>query len=454
MTEEEIKFRRDDVERAFIKKRNHAQTAQILKNAGISLQHPNYKDYYRTTLGYVHETHRFSIYNETAAQQKEIFDALSAKLAGGISVAEYQDELVSFRYQRAAFQFENSGGHGAEYSGYPNVKRIIDETIREGVMVRKDEQPYYPPEFYDEKGNLHGRIVMDIPWKIQSESAMYNIAMLVDKYTDIEFCDNAFIVKGQKVGPQRFFSSKKHLIERFFNKLKASPESLDMSDEALYNTLKNRDYAAFMKLNKERGISRHMRNADLRLVLKDEVLFGEITARLNKDIITREGLLSAIAYVAEDFKRDADIVKRESAKSTLGEINRVMFSIVPYDIATQATWRNWRTCMHANGMYHDYVFLNIGLGSIVAYGYNKDQPQKMISRVLIHAFKSMKGEVAYRANHRIYGKENLGFRKAVDMCVAHFNRGRTGIYDFHPELYSEDGVSVLNLNKNQARHIR
>ncbi|MBQ9035201.1 MAG: hypothetical protein IJ099_04480 [Alphaproteobacteria bacterium] len=117
---------------------------------------------------------------------------------------------------------------------------------------------------------------------------------------------------------------------------------------------------------------------------------------------------------------------------------------MPEDLATQSTLRNWKSCMHTTGCNHQFVDDSICLGSIVAYGYDSQNPQKSVSRLLIHPYYDENGNVAYKVNDRIYGKDNTGFRKAVEKATEHFNEGKVGSFELANGLYNDNG-NIRNL---------
>lgn len=348
-------------------------------------------------------------------------------------------------HQRVASQFQHADGSYAYDATYEDMRKKLNETIQSDMDMRKTNNTTYPREFYTQNGSLQ-RVVMDIPLDMQEESAMQNIDMIVAKYKDkgVDFssAENAFIVKGQKVGPEKFFTSKISKLDGFLDKLAKDGTILDLNDDELFDILQKGDYKKFIELGKQRGMSRNKTNEALRAALKDEVVFHEICS----EGVERSQLVNKMRNLSENFAKTAQLVSKESEKAVLGRVDRVMFSVVPEDLATQSTLQNWKSCMHTTGCNHRYVDDSIGLGSIVAYGYDSQNPQKSVSRLLIHPYYDENGNVAYKVNDRIYGKDNTGFRRAVESATQHFNKGSmSGVYSLPFELYDDNKFRSFTL---------
>lgn len=441
---DEIQFRTWDIERRDIRARNIEKTLSILEAAGITPENPNYKRYYNATMINVNNAYRFSYNGETDAMLDKVLDDFSETIKDpNVSIDDYERVTKEFLQQRVSQQFQKADGGFGDDNPYEVTRGILNETIRTGMQMRKEFDTDYPPEFYTEGGSLQ-RLVMDIPLDMQAESAMRNIDMIVAKYKDngIEFssAENAFIVKGQKVGPEKFFTSKSTRLGNFLEKYENDSSILDLKDDELFGVLEKGNYEEFLELGRQRAMAvpRDKTNEALRAALKDEVIFHEICA----DGIKRDELVDKMKNLSDNFTKSAKLVSKESEKDVLGRVDRVMFSAVPEDLATQSTLRNWRSCMHATGCNHRFVDDTIGLGAIVAYGYDSQNPQKSVSRLLILPYKNEKGEVAYKVNDRIYGIDNTGFRRAVAGATKHFNEGKSGTFEFIEGFYNDNGGNM------------
>ena len=440
--EDPFVFRSDNEERLVIAERNKQAAASILSQAGISEDNPLYNQYYAHTLANVHHAGRYGGYDK---QIEQMF--VETLQDPELSLEQYKEASKRFEAQFAEKQMQNATGsvfnEAKNNTPFHEMRSILNKTTLDGVEMRNSLGTTFPKEFYDENGSLKRRLVVEIPPELMGNSAMGAIGTITKEYENISFdrASNSFMVKGKPIGPEKFFKNKKELLDKF------DAEKLDMSDTELLGVLQEGDYNKFLELRKNRGMSRDRRNEMLRNVLNDEVVLGEVSKKFRNTELNKQNISDVVKSVAEDFGSKAQIVRTESEKATLGGIDRVMFSVSPADVARQSTFQDWKSCMHAVGCNHRYVDDSIGVGSIVAYGYSSDDPQKMVSRLLIHPYTSNKGTVAYGVNDRIYGKENLAFREVVNKVVTEkFNAGKIGAFKLNSNLYNDNaGKNILGL---------
>ena len=386
MQEEELfTFRSDEQERLAIAERNKQAAASILSQAGISEDNPLYNQYYAHTLANVHHAGRYGGYDK---QIEQMF--VETLQDPELSLEQYIEASKRFEAQFAEKQMQNATGsvfnESKNDTPFQEVRDILNKTTLDGVEMRKNQNTTFPKEFYDENGSLKRRLVVEIPPELMGNSAMGAIATITKEYKNISFdrASNSFMVKGKPIGPEKFFKNKKELLDKF------DAEKLDMSDTELLGVLQEGDYNKFLELRKNRGMNRDRRNEMLRNVLNDEVVLGEVSKKFRNTELNKQNISDMVKSVAEDFGSKAQIVRTEAEKATLGGIDRVMFSVSPADVARQSTFQDWKSCMHAVGCNHQYVDDSIGVGSIIAYGYSSDDPQKMVSRLLIHPLRVIK----------------------------------------------------------------
>ena len=443
-------FRSDDEERVVIAERNKQAAASILSQAGISEDNPLYNQYYAHTLANVHHAGRYGGYDK---QIEQMF--VETLQDPELSLEQYKEASKRFEAQFAEKQMQNATGsvfnESKNNTPFQEVRDILNKTTLDGVEMRNSLSATFPKEFYDENGSLKRRLVVEIPPELMGNSAMGAIGTITKEYKNISFdrASNSFMVKGKPIGPEKFFKNKKELLDKF------DVEKLDMSDTELLGVLQEGDYNKFLELRKNRGMNRDRRNEMLRNVLNDEVVLGEVSKKFRNTELNKQNISDVVKSVAEDFGSKAQIVRTESEKATLGGIDRVMFSVSPADVARQSTFQDWKSCMHAVGCNHQYVDDSIGVGSIIAYGYSSDDPQKMVSRLLIHPYTSNKGTVAYGVNDRIYGKENLAFREVVNKVVTEkFNAGKIGAFKLNENLYNDNaGKNILRLFPSDMKNV-
>ena len=451
MQEEDLfVFRSDDEERVVIAERNKQAAASILSQAGISEDNPLYNQYYAHTLANVHHAGRYGGYDK---QIEQMF--VETLQDPELSLEQYIEASKRFEAQFAEKQMQNADGSVFNWeknnTPFQEMRGILNKTTLDGVEMRKNQNTTFPKEFYDENGSLKRRLVVEIPPELMGNSAMGAIGSITKEYKNISFdrASNSFMVKGKPIGPEKFFKNKKELLDKF------DAEKLDMSDTELLGVLQEGDYNKFLELRKNRGMNRDRRNEMLRNVLNDEVVLGEVSKKFRNTELNKQNISDVVKSVADDFGSKAQIVRIESEKATLGGIDRVMFSVSPADVARQSTFQDWKSCMHAVGCNHQYVDDSIGVGSIIAYGYSSDEPQKMVSRLLIHPYTSNKGTVAYGVNDRIYGKENLAFREVVNKVVTEkFNAGKVGAFKLNENLYNDNaGKNILRLFPSDMKNV-
>ena len=451
MQEEDLfTFRSDEQERLAIAERNKQAAASILSQAGISEDNPLYNQYYAHTLANVHHAGRYGGYDK---QIEQMF--VETLQDPELSLEQYIEASKRFEAQFAEKQMQNAEGsvfnEAKNNTPFQEMRGILNKTTLDGVEMRNSLNTTFPKEFYDENGSLKRRLVVEIPPELMGNSAMGAIGTITKEYKNISFdrASNSFMVKGKPIGPEKFFKNKKELLDKF------DAEKLDMSDTELLGVLQEGDYNKFLELRKNRGMNRDRRNEMLRNVLNDEVVLGEVSKKFRNTELNKQNISDVVKSVAEDFGSKAQIVRTEAEKATLGGIDRVMFSVSPADVARQSTFQDWKSCMHAVGCNHRYVDDSIGVGSIIAYGYSSDNPQKMVSRLLIHPYTSNKGTVAYGVNDRIYGKENLAFREVVNKVVTEkFNAGKVGAFKLNNNLYNDNaGKNILRLFPSDMKNV-
>lgn len=460
---EDFEFRTDDLERQQIVQRNKEATARILEKAGITPDNPNYQRYYNATISNVHAAGRFTLYDGEV--ENYLIETIKSD---DVTIEQYEAATKQFRAQMAEKQVTDATGSVFKNNvdmSYGNMRDIMKETTKSGVEMRKTNNPYIPADFYDENGVMR-RLVVNIPDNIQQQSAAGIINVTQSKYENVSFnsAENIFEVSGkngksQKIGPEKFFKNRAEMLDdKFLARLGDSAEALDMNDTELFDIIKKGDYEAFQELRKSRGMSGNKTNQLLRNALGDEIVFKEISGKLAQtDNLTKESFMATVKGTADEFSGQAAIISKEAEKSVLdtGGIDRVRFSTLPSDLAQQSTFQDWKSCMHAVGCNHRYVDDSIGAGSIIAYGYNSKNPQKMVSRLLIHPYTNDKGEVAYKVNNTIYGKENLGFRQTVDAVVAEkWNKGKNGVFTVASGLYDDnhtgESIALVSVDHGKA----
>lgn len=435
-------FRDDTLEREKVAEFNIEASKRILSLAGITEDNPSYKKYFALTARNVHVTFLYGTYNDSV---EEMF--IETLKNEEMSVDQYEHITEDYYKNIIERQQAEAIGGFAGPMKYNVLRETIDATVMSGIKMREKLTPKFPKEFYDENGDIRPRVVVEIPYEMQEESALGMIRSYAIGHRGISFDreNNVILVEGKPVGPEKFFKNKREFLEdKFLGKLNKDEKLLDMEDEELFGILRSGSYQDFLELKKQRGMAKDRRNEALRGAIADECIFTDLQARM-EIVDDRDTFLHQIKDLAYDYETKAQLVRTEANKDTLEIIDRVVFSITPYDVATQSTFRLWKSCMNAGGCNHRFVDDAIGIGSIIAYGYDSSNPRKKLSRLLIQPYKNDRGEFAYKVNSRIYGHENIGFRNVVkDVVREHFNDGREGYFIFNRDRPSESEGYLYN----------
>ena len=460
---EDIEFKTwEEVEKGRTAQRNIEAAQRILEAAGITADNPNYKRYFNATLLNVHNAGRFAVKDATTGEfmtyNEHVENMFIETLKNPeMSLEQYEKATIAFRDSFANDQLEiaqksrNGNFSHEENFSYNQSVEAINNSITDGLEMRRKSSVKFPQEFYDENGTLR-RLVVNVPEEFKSGADFVQDAVNTYGVRFEEIDGKKYFVdaKGNAVGPSKFFSSKSDLLQkRLFDKIGDNAELLDMTDTELLETIKTGDYQAFNALRAKR---KGKGNPQLMNALGDEHVFHDVGKILNSaDNMDKTAFVDEVKKLAKRYSDIAKTVQVDAGGTSWGKsIDRVVLSATPYDVATQSTFRNWQSCMHTTGCNWRYVDDAIGAGSIVAYGYNSKNPQQMISRYLIHPYYDKDGNVAYKVNDRVYGDSHGGFRKTIESVTEHFNEGKVGSFKLAEGLYNDNGgnIELRLLNKD------
>ena len=435
---------------------NHETAKKIMETAGIDKTNPNYKAYYAQAMAAAHHNRRFNGDEEAMiklfAKEMQKPDMTPEKLKN--FERSYRNYILEQQQKYASGSTFDDRDESAQ-----TIDKNIQETVRSGVELRKKINPTFPDIMYD--NGLLTDVVLDLSSEARETSALGIINSTVDKYNkygmifDAE--SNQFQVKGKPVKVQKFYSSKKNQMDKFLANLEKNG-GFDASDKELFEVIEAGDYQKFLELKKQRG-SQDKRNMFLRNALNDEILFDRFREEIKGKEHSLDNVTETAKILSEDYGSKSDIISKESERGKItsastgdlkaGEIDRIVFSAKPFQVASQSTYQNWKSCMNAVGLNHHYVDDSIGQGSIVAYGYNSKNPQNKISRLLIHPWINEKGETLYVVNDRIYGESNSAFQNSVKAFTESLNQGKEGVFMFNTNAFpSADGLYNDNSGKN------
>ena len=435
---------------------NHETAKKIMETAGIDKTNPNYKAYYAQAMAAAHHSRRFNGDEEAMiklfAEEMQKPDMTPEKLKN--FERSYRNYILEQQQKYASGSTFDNRDESAQ-----TIDKNIQETVRSGVELRKKINPTFPDIMYD--NGLLTDVVLDLSNEARETSALGIINSTVDKYNkygmifDAE--SNQFQVKGKPVKVQKFYISKKNQMDKFLANLEKNG-GFDASDKELFEVIEAGDYQKFLELKKQRG-GQDKRNMFLRNALNDEILFDRFSEEIKGKEHSLDNITETAKILSEDYGSKSDIISKESERGKItsastgdlkaGEIDRIVFSAKPFQVASQSTYQNWKSCMNAVGLNHHYVDDSIGQGSIVAYGYNSKNPQNKISRLLIHPWINEKGETLYVVNDRIYGESNSAFQNSVKAFTESLNQGKEGVFMFNTNAFpSADGLYNDNSGKN------
>ncbi len=438
-----------DIEREQIASRNRQQAEKVLAVAGIDKTHPYYSQFYAQTLSTVHHGRQYSANEDVVAQR--IIDELQKP-----DITPQQMQKFAFDYRDEMIENQQANASGSTFDNRdqsaPTLRQQINNTLKSGAELRRQINPDYPEIFYNDKGQLED-IIVDLS-KGSENSAVGIINGTIAKYkkfgVDFDAEANQFLIKGKPVNVQKFFKGKQEQLEKFLNKIKSEPESFDAADHELFSVISGGNYAKFTELKMIRGKAGDKRNLALRNALNDEILFNRFSEEMNGKNFDFQTVAANAENLSKDYAGKSSIIAKESERGKISstgedlsanEIDRIEFSVRPSELAKQSTYQNWKSCMNAVGLNHRYVDDSIGQGSIIAYGFNSKNPQKKISRLLLHPYINGEGKTLYIPNDRLYGESNSAFVNAVTQFAEHINEGKDGVFKFNGnKAYGTDGL--------------
>ena len=426
---------------------NHETAQKIMETAGIDKNNPNYDAYYAQAMAAAHHNRRFNGDEDTMikvfAKEMQKPDMTPEKLKN--FERGYRNYVIEEQQKYAG------GDYADRDPSAMHIDEVMQNTVRSGVELRNKINPTFPDIMYD--NGMLTDVVLDLSDETTGSSAIGIINNTVDKYDKygIKFDaeNNQFQVKGKPVNVQKFYSSKKNQMDKFLSNLEKNG-GFDASDKELFEVIETGDYQKFLELKKQRG-GTDKRNMFLRNALNDEILFDRFSEEVRGKEHSLENITEAAKNLSEDYGSKSNIINKESERGKISsapntdlkanEIDRIVFTAKPFQVASQSTYQNWISCMNAVGCNHRYVDDSIGQGSIVAYGYNSKNPQNKISRLLIHPYINEKGETLYVVNDRIYGESNSAFQNSVKEFTESVNQGKKGFFLFNTnKMENADGL--------------
>lgn len=333
-------------------------------------------------------------------------------------------------------------------------KETIDAAIQEGMKIRRAINPSYPKEF-GQAGSFY----------LQVENIRTAFDLVTERITmmndSLPGQHTLQLVQGEKAPTLEYFNGKSRQTFRLNAFLMHRSEVLqelaknfplfDLEDRALLDTFKDKDYNAYKQLKSERMRARSHLNKAFLTTLKDEFLFYRLAHEFETH--PEDTMETNICRVAQFYEQTKKISLKvtTTGREILPEqtpFQIMMFTRNPYEIATLSTYKEWMQyspkqvyCLSAAGENFKYIKQEIGRGSIVVYGMDKDFIPKC--RVILKPYYNQKGDIFYRLG-RIKGEVTSGFEDQLRTFVnEHFNNSSEGIYYLPKEMHTDDLSTVI-----------
>lgn len=359
----------------------------------------------------------------------------------------------------------------------------IEESIAAGLKQREENNTSFP-EIFDDRSTIYIQIPQIQASLVQAQDFFMEISDAIEGVSaHIEKDEESFRLRYELSNPQININISKDLrLNAFFQKtgslLKSTQDegNIDFSDLEFMNLFFHEPrkmiaaIAELRELKKSRGISKNNQNKNILNVLNNnELLFLHMGIELKnhpdftKDVppqrfqelfmITLDDLKGKYNTFYESLNKAAAKNKTENTDN----IDMLVFSNDPWQIATQSTYQDWQSCMHALSNNFDYVKKDIGYGTIICYGRSSTDPAHNLVRYSLKPYTNQddNNKVIYRFP-REYGKLFEGFR---DNVADIFNqiagiKETYGMHRINPGLYSDGLAQVFVFDKNNDQEYR
>ncbi|OPZ79241.1 MAG: hypothetical protein BWY78_00160 [Alphaproteobacteria bacterium ADurb.Bin438] len=307
-------------------------------------------------------------------------------------------------------------------------KEIVDNTMKEGLDLRKDFNPKFP-DILKDKDRVYIEVEDMYPVKEYISSYCEELSEFLKPYNkSFEVKD----VKGnpritfnnQEIRPHHNFMQSQKVLEEFKN------IEVDGSDKQLFAVLKKGNFSdlkAILRTRKEQAKEgKEFKNEKIcRAFDKNELLFYSFANKLKSSMFDDEVSNFMMARVRLDsFYEDimsklgfASGMKKSESENADKSVNIIMVSKDAYDIATASAYNApARTCFHPVGKEvgenkHHVVKTIIEKGGL--YMAALDEKLNPVFRSVVASYKNDKGEVIYDVNNPA-GRCDLDGRKCFE----------------------------------------
>lgn len=365
-----------------------------------------------------------------------------------VDFSKEKDELIKNLREKDLKQFKKFvSKRKREAQSY---KYFIDKVVIDGEKIRKEENTPYP-EIFKKNKTIFIKIKDAKSAKVKQDELLEELKNSGAEISLINRESSTYIENEKNTEKlQTFFSRRSKILDKVISKY----SKLDFSDKELFMMIENGDYETAKALMISRGKSKEKKNTDLREIIMDKVLFLHISKELNKKKITAKNFMPYLKDLSFKYADLADSLHYSASRNAINEkqeINLLQISIDPKQIATMATYTDWKSCMTANDIYWEKIEGDIGRGTIVVYAINDKNPQKKISRSLLKPYISDKNnqEIVYLQNKQ-YGAQIEEFKQVVDRINEDIitKKDPIGSYQIRKDIYLDDMPSKALLGNN------
>lgn len=132
-------------------------------------------------------------------------------------------------------------------------------------------------------------------------------------------------------------------------------------------------------------------------------------------------------------------------------IDCLVFSKVPRDIALMsayAPWEDeeWGHCMNPIGSNGSLIPKEIGLGSVIVYGINTQNPEQKLSRILLKPYRNQNGETYYGVSY-MYGVNIPEIKEIIKDFLSPYQPPKVGHYKMVEGIYPDQEACDLYFTK-------
>lgn len=443
------------------------QTRFLTKSEIREMYHSSYQKYRQIATDYFHQNGDLTLpKNEQDALIKELTKVviISNIYFTNTSLALNEALPVLNQINRLKEQVKQIAQKAKKYQD------MLNQTIRNGIRLRKKVQPFYPDLF--KNGDIYVRIDPLVPVANQLEKILYILNTSLPEKEQLiltqkkeENHTKYFIRKREESQAQtagRFLMAKSKMISRlqtvlqgvsdsvlaaFFKELSIQKSLINV--EKTESGLKTVNWVTEFK--KTHGLPNDFKlDSTLFFLLKQEL--GPQTNRFQLESVC-QNLNIQFMTLLDTLNFEQTKHKNNTTETALSEetIDTVIFSNRPLHLSRMSAYVSWEniSCMSPDHTQHLYVTHDIGRGTLIAYGVNSQNPTHKIARILLKPHLDKKGNVYYGIG-RIHGSLNQDFATFIaDFSQNYFNHPGDGKIFYRDEhLYKDNQSPNISLLEN------